>query len=332
MTRRRGFTLGEAVVSIAAVGALGALLQPVKDAVGQASLRFKDADQLGEILDAHMMWAAMNRGAYPLPSNVDTLGETIDVGQEGDPALGVQLNNSSHIFSILIFNGLVAPETFVSPAENNEDVSAYTAYEYRNPETAANPAHAQWDPAFHATPNEAWNIETANNDGLIGNNSYAQNPALGKRERLWAMTGDPNHVVLGNRGPIYTGDAVDGWELVDGPGGKESNSVTFYNDVESWQGNIAYNDGRVEFEIEAAPEHLLWVFTELPKGQQVQRDNIFNNETRDGRGQDEGAGFPTVPGSTFIDGDDTDTNAFIRPVGSVDGETGQLGQIGFWVD
>jgi type II secretory pathway pseudopilin PulG len=346
MTRRRGFTLGETVVSIAAVGALGAVFQPVKDGVGQVSLRFKDADQLGENLDAHVMWAAMNRGAYPLPSNVDTFGETVDVGQQGDPTLGVQLNNTSHIFSILIFNGLAAPETFISPAENNKDVSAHTAYEYRNPETAVDPAHAQWDPAFHATPNPAWNngaggdaTSTNNNDAQIGNSSYAQNPALGVREPFWMDTGDPDHVVLGNRGPSYEGVANYGWMPAKGTGGTLSNTLKFYGPAPRnyWRGNVAYNDGRVDFETEPAPDDLLWTFPHYPPDKNEYPDNLFVNEDRGGSKLTDdqpghGQQYKVIQGSKSFQGEEASSNAYLRPIGSVDGHSYALGSVGIWVD
>ena len=332
----RAFTLVETAVATAALGTAAALLQPVAAGVGQPSLRFHDAEHLKILLEAHMLWAGMNGGAYPLPGDVDTMGTTIDVGQFADPDAAVRLNTTGNTWSILIFNGLITPQDIVSPAETNGLVGAYDAYEYRNPECANDPDQALWDPCFHGTPLPAYNFDNQDNPSDVGNNSYAQNPALGVREPFWMATGDPDQVVLGNRGPIYEGNAVEGWVLVDGPGGNESNSLDFYAKDAMWRGNIAYNDGRVEFETSPAPDDLLWTFPELPDGRNVYPDNVFHNEDMSGDEQSEnanGLGQASVSGYEFFD-DPTNAgnNAYLRPVAGVSGSAGNLGTVTLWID
>ena len=333
----RGFTIIEVAVATGTLCVAGALLQPVASGVGAPSKRFKDADQLRQILAAHMIWAGANDGAYPLPGDIDVLGTTVDVGQEHDPERRVQLNNTSNTFSVLIFNRLVAPETFVSPAETNFQVLPYLDYEYVNPSNAPDEKNAFWDPAFHATPLARYNLRGADGSNPIdiGNNSYAQNPALGMREPLWGLTANPDHVVLGNRGPIYEGNAYDGWELADGLGGNESNSIFFYTDAAAWQGNIAYNDGRVELETSAAPADLLWTFPELPPRLQVQPDNMFQNEDKTGDERSESAsaqGESSQDGHHFYQAQSSDVNAYLRPIADVTGTTDALGNVATWID
>lgn len=335
MRRRHGFTIIEVLVAAGAACVLGVILQPVVSGVGEPSKRFKDADQLRRILQAHMIWAGANNGAYPLPSDIDVNGTTDDVGQGGDPERAVQLDTTGYTFSVLIFNGLVVPEDFVSPAETNGLIIPYFDYEYDCPEAAADPCNALWDPAFHGTPIQLYNLGTQNNPPDLGNNSYAQNPALGRRALLWADNGDPNQVVLGNRGPAYEGDAVNGWQLKDGIGGTWSLSISFYNDAETWNGNIAYNDGRVDFEPGAIPEDLLWTFPHLPPRLQVQPDNIFQNESRAGDARTESPnnqGEAVVHGQEHFISGESDFNAYLRPVADVRGSEGNLSFVSMWID
>ncbi len=199
----------------------------------RASARqLKDATQVRGIQQSFIIWANQNQGQYPLPSKVDKAGETV----AGDAAAK---DTTANIFSMLVYNGYVSPEICISPAEANPNIKVCDNYEFDQPKTAVKPAMALWDPAFSA--------DFAN--GKTGNVSYGHIQPFGGRTKLWADTFNAAEPVIGNRGPqIQSVTRNPQGSLVLKSQIPDSITYLIHGDRESWQGNLAYNDGHVAFE------------------------------------------------------------------------------------
>src|SRR5690606_8040467 len=82
---------------------------------------------------------------------------------------------------------------------------------------------------------------------------------------------------LVNRGPLYGGEAGK-WELAPGALGVESRTLAIHGSKHAWEGNVAFNDGRVVFITRPDPAQAPWTFTP-PGGQPATYgDNLFVNE------------------------------------------------------
>ena len=295
MRKNRGFTLIELLVVIAIIALLIGILLPALGKARQAARQLKDGSQLRGMHQSMVQWATQNSDSYPLPSEIDRDGLTI--GANGDasaitnPAQLFQLDATKNIFSLMIFNGNIPPELCVSPAEQGP-ISVYEEYQFDEPEEAIQQDQALWDPAFRAVPTDSSKGNFAEGDD--GGFSYAHTPPFGARKTTyWRDTFESGAVVLGNRGPSWelNGGAADGdWVLVDDgnsgvsqnydePVGQSSNTLLIHGSRVSWEGNMAYNDNRVEFETRPDPEELTWVFRGLnPSDRRSQPDNVFVNE------------------------------------------------------
>jgi prepilin-type processing-associated H-X9-DG protein len=155
--------------------------------------------------------------------------------------------------SILIFNGFISPEICISPQESNTAAMQRDEdYEYYTPPKAVNPASALWDPAFSADFT----------NGSISNFSYAHLQPSGTRGvggtkstgRLlkWRDTFEPGEAVFGNRSPELSAVNLSGKPtsessyspVIKNPA---SNTFLIHGGRSTWEGNIAFNDGHVEF-------------------------------------------------------------------------------------
>ena len=170
---------------------------------------------------------------------------------------------------------------------------------------ARSPADALWDPSFRGTP-----IDSPVPGQLAdapGNNSYAALVPIGERRKRWGDTFTTVHAVFANRGPQYVvGDAAPfpgsrRWSLLEGPTGTTSNTLLIHGGRTTWEGLVAFNDGRVSFEMKATPDNI--GYRRIGPDQDKRTpDNLFVNETDEVDG-DRAAG-------EFTRG----TNAYLRPV------------------
>jgi prepilin-type processing-associated H-X9-DG protein len=147
MAHRRGFTLIEAGFSIVAISALCGfgMLQPEKKpsaggnflnplSKARASARqIKDSTHIRGIHQGLVLFAQNNKDSFPLPSAIDVKNDTVD-------APAAEKDTTSHIMSILIFNGFFGPELCVSPG--------HTSYAHLMP---SKPRYPLWTSTFDAT-------------------------------------------------------------------------------------------------------------------------------------------------------------------------------------
>ena len=269
--------------------------------------QMKDSTQVRGIQQAMVIWAASNKGQYPLPSDIDP--ENLTVGEEGE-----HKNTTANILSVLIMNGHISPEICISPAEaNTGEIQRYDTYEYTNPTAAAIPSKALWDPAFRGTPQDQFRLHGVAIPGSVdpkpGNQSYAHLLPFGNRRSMWADTYNATEPVFGNRGPTYAANDMapsraDKWPLTPDKYGTTSNTLLIHGGRNTWEGNIAYNDNHVNFETKPAPDGIT-MSIKTATGKSKAPDNLFVNETDEHEGD---AGTGRI---------DQGRNAYLRPVAEV---------------
>lgn len=234
-TSRRAFTMIECAALTCAAGAGLACLSAVQPEDGpspaeKATWEAKDQNHVRVTVQALTIFATATGGDYPLPSAMDPDDATVaEKGRAKD--------TTGNLFSILIWNGAIATETCISPAEVNESIKQREDYWFDQPPTAAKPVSAMWDPAFSAD----FTGET------IGNVSYAHlQPSEG---RLDAWNAGSEHAalepVVANRGPeiaAVTAVGEDGRPDVR-LAKEDSNTLRIHGPEASWEGMVAYNDG-----------------------------------------------------------------------------------------
>lgn len=222
---RRAFTLIQTLVVVAVAGIGLALLAVSSTRTRCGNRQLKDSMQIRGIHQGMTIWVAGNSDTYPRPSSIDVNNATV-------PQTGAAKDTTANIDSILIHNGFVPPDMFVSPAEANPSITVYDDYQYTAPRAAADPSKALWDPAFSADFT----------NGGTGHTSYAH--LLPAAPREWAATYDADQAVVGNRGPRITA-INNGSPALAIP---NSTTLLIHGTARNWEGNIAYNDNRIEFE------------------------------------------------------------------------------------
>ncbi len=323
---RRGMTFIELIVVVLSIAAIVAVLIALNPPRRPGSSRqIKDANQVRQTMLAMISWSINNKDLYPLPSAIDRNNTTVPgPGPDQDQAGHAGKDNTGNLLSILIWNGSITPELFISPAEVSPSVRVDDDYQTQNPKacTVGGGSDALWDPGFSGTaaPEEGQGDaeNTPRRAKGTSNNSYAQALMLGgtARSAAWRNTFTPTEAVFGNRGPLYQGvtgnDVAPSphpgvWTLAPGAVGTNSNTLAIHGGRNTWEGNIGYNDCHVNFE--TRPDPVETTYRSLTaKGVQTRSDNLFVDES-----DEDNRIAGSTPATAFMH----NTNNWLRPIARV---------------
>ncbi len=307
--RACGFTLIELLVVIAIIAVLIGILLPALGKARKNANQIKSASQCRSLMQANIGFSADNNEFFPIPSELDRDDGTLNAN------VGDNKNRTGNIFSILIFQKLVSPDTLIDPSEADRAIVEMLDYQYAFNENANStiasgsgmvndPNAALWDPRLKGSKIDkmAGTTPSTMADDPLGHNSYAHIVVGGSaRLRQWSMIeARPNRPILGNRGPIYEGttEPVSGeWELVDNEFGTGSTTLLIHGSTSSWAGNLAFGDGHVDFSQTPNPSNVRYTALNAapgPDGAPLRRDNVFVDEN------DERTGGPDVRANTIM--------------------------------
>ncbi|MFI4856040.1 MAG: type II secretion system protein [Phycisphaerales bacterium JB065] len=297
MNKKRGFTLVELLVVISIIALLIGLLLPALSKVRKGAQELKCLTNVRGIHGGLVAWSANDNGSYPVPSVLDRANFT-----EAAPTPGqASKDRTGNVWSVLIYNEVLSPEIFISPAEIDPDIrqpvitsdKESSELNYAFPETAENPAKALYDPQFRGSKLDPHDNNSGIQVNIYGHNSYAHIPVGGASLENWStVTALGNIAVVGNRGPVYvpasggnpvTAGPSEEWRLATGGSfgsvGENSQTLLIHGSKNSWRGNVGYNDGSGRTENEPNPSALRQLRSTAPAAigepQESYNDNLF---------------------------------------------------------
>ncbi|MFU8829207.1 MAG: type II secretion system protein [Phycisphaerales bacterium] len=277
--RKSGFTLVELLVVIAIIALLVGILLPALSKARKNANQVKCLTNARAIGQGFTQWGADNRDNYPLPTLIDRTGDTEAINAGND-----QRDRTGAIYSILIFQDILVPESMVSPAEINGRIRSNESFEFTSPNGAVNARRASWDPKFKGTPRaEAQGVQGM--DPNVGHTSYAHATPYGARRSNWKNTFSTSTPIVANRGPVYqdtqTPEANQGWTQVGGAQGEASTANLVHGSFARWRGNVVYADNSGAFVNDPDPSSA--TFNDTRGSNPIaQRDNLFVDETNEG--------------------------------------------------
>lgn len=227
--RRRAFTMLELAVVLILAAVAAVLLLPALGRTKCGARGMKDASQIRGVMQGLVVWAQNNKDSYPLPSALD-LDNTTTSEQ------GRAKDHTANILSLLIYNGFVPVDLLVSPAEANPNIEPFANYQFGNPQAAADPSKALWDPAF--------SVDFIKGKG---GTSYAHlQPTTPRIDTLWKPTFNASEAVLGNRGPQVTAVQATETDVTVTVANPDSVTNLIHGSRTSWEGHIGFNDNHVD--------------------------------------------------------------------------------------
>lgn len=258
---RRGFTIVELMIVVAIIGLLMALLLPALSSALRNSHAAHDKVVLKGVGMATTNSAEDFDDRFIRPSlvargNYSFRGKNYGyVSGKGLPGKG--WDSSESLYSIMIMQRYLSPETVVSPVDNNPMVGAkgdveelaaggIDSYDYsqHNPGDPGNNVFSSpegfWDTSFYCQLD----------DDEADHASYAHQTLAGRRYNRWMGASRTIHPLYSTRG-LHSAEEIDADMLTDGLPDQSSDGYRFspvleqLGPITSWNGHVFTTDGTV---------------------------------------------------------------------------------------
>ncbi|MEM8835246.1 MAG: hypothetical protein AAGD00_05450 [Planctomycetota bacterium] len=182
----------------------------------------KEMSQQRRFLNAMSSVTQVNDGKFMLPSILDANGQTLR-----GPAKAK--DTSANIFSFLIWQRLLEPDSVVSSADRG-NVEIDHDYQFESPSAAVDPANALWDPSFRAdfTGDEPGNLSFA----------HASVDVL-----VQGLQGDPSVPLISTRWPRIESVTKQDGSVRVGVNDPQSITFRFFKPANAWSGAVGMSDG-----------------------------------------------------------------------------------------